>query len=94
MSPDRLNPNAVLVLLGSVMYAYVGGPVTIGGGFVIAVGLFAWRRHEEAHPDESGPTSLFGASDPTPAHIGLISSPPCFRLMPAVRVAIPSHRLC
>ena len=46
MSPDRLNPNGLLVLLGSVMYAVVGGPVVIGGGFAIALGLLAWRHYE------------------------------------------------
>jgi len=89
MSPDRLNPNGLLVLLGSVMYAVAGGPVVIGGGFAIALGLLAWRHYEASTADRSGPTSLFGASDPTSTHIRLISMPPCFSLMPAVCVATP-----
>ena len=88
MSPDRLNPNGLLVLLGSVMYAVAGGPVVIGGGFTIALGLLAWRHYEASAPNRSGPTSLFGASEPTSTHIRLISRPPTFCLMPAVCVAV------
>jgi ABC-type transport system involved in cytochrome c biogenesis permease subunit len=87
LTPDRLNPNAMLVVLGSVMYAVVGGPVVIGGGFTIALALFAIRHWEARHPGDSGPTSLFGASEPASAHLRLIVTPPAFRLMPAVCVA-------
>ena len=87
LSPDRLNPHAMLVMLGSVMYAVVGGPAVIGGGFTIALILAAWRQHERRAADRSGPTSLFGTPATTAAQERLASAPPCFGLMPALAVA-------
>lgn len=83
-TPDRLNANAMLVMLGSAMYAVVGGPVVIVGGFAIALALAAWRRHEAAQGPGAGPTSLFGASQPSRAGERLVMAPPPFRLVPAV----------
>jgi hypothetical protein len=91
MNPDRFNPHAMLVMLGSVIYAVVGGPAVIGGGFAIAVALAAWRQHERNAADRSGPTSLFGTPEPTVAHERLASAPPFFQLMPAFAVA-PAYR--
>jgi hypothetical protein len=82
LTPDRLNPNAMLVVLGSVMYAVVGGPVVIGGGFTIALVLAAWRQH--AQGPGGGPTTLFGASQPSRAQERMVMAPPWFQLMPAV----------
>ncbi len=40
----RLNPNALLVLLGTVIYVVVGGPWVVAGGVAIALGLGALHR--------------------------------------------------
>jgi hypothetical protein len=87
LTPDRLNPNAMLVMLGSVMYAVAGGPVVIGGGFTIALALGAWRQHEAARGPGAGPTSLFGASQPSRAQERLVLAPPAFRFQPAMCLA-------
>ena len=83
LSPDRLNPHAMLVMLGSVMYAVAGGPVVIGGGFAIAILLGLWRQYQREESEGSGPTSLFGASQPTRVHERLATAPPFFQLTPA-----------
>ena len=62
----RLNPNALLVLLGSAIYAAVGGPVVIAGGVAIGILLGLHHRRQEARSDGNGPTTLFGTPAPTP----------------------------
>lgn len=56
----RLNPNAVLVLLGTVIYVVVGGPAVVAGGVAIALGLGALHRPRGSESDRDGPLSLFG----------------------------------
>jgi len=57
----RLNPNAMLVLLGTVIYVVVGGPSVVVGGVAIALALGALHRPQGAGSRGDGPTSLFGA---------------------------------
>jgi len=56
----RLNPNAMLVLLGTAIYAVVGGPAVMAGGAVVAVLLGLRNRPRPAGSDDTGPMSLFG----------------------------------
>jgi hypothetical protein len=56
----RLNPNALLVLLGTVIYVVVGGPWVVAGGITIALGLGALHRPREGESGGDGPMSLFG----------------------------------
>ena len=56
----RLNPNALLVLLGTVMYVVVGGPWVVAGGVTIALGLGALHRPRGTESGGDGPMSLFG----------------------------------
>jgi hypothetical protein len=57
----RLNPNALLVLLGTVIYVVVGGPWVVVGGVAIALGLGALHRPRGTDTDGDGPMSLFGS---------------------------------
>ena len=57
----RLNPNALLVLLGTVIYVVVGGPWLVVGGVAVAFGLGALHRPRRTDNDGDGPMSLFGA---------------------------------
>lgn len=84
----RLNPHGMLVLLGATMYAVVGGSPVIGGGFLIAVTLGIWRRWE-ASAGGCGPTSLFGAAEPSQRHVRVIEAPPALRLLPAMAAVRP-----
>ncbi len=63
----KLNPNALLVLLGSAIYAAAGGPFVIAGGVVIGILLGLHHRRQEARGDGNGPTTLFGAPAPDAA---------------------------
>ena len=56
----RLNPNALLVLLGTVIYVVVGGPWVVAGGVAIALGLGALHRPRGTESGGDGPMSLFG----------------------------------
>ena len=56
----RLNPNALLVLLGTVIYVVVGGPWVVAGGMTIALGLGALHRPRDGESGGDGPMSLFG----------------------------------
>ena len=56
----RLNPNALLVLLGTVIYVVVGGPWVVAGGMAIALGLGALHRPRHGESGGDGPMSLFG----------------------------------
>ena len=57
----RLNPNALLVLLGTVIYVAVGGPWVVAGGVAIALGLGALHRPRGTESGgDDGPMSLFG----------------------------------
>ncbi len=57
----RLNPNALLVLLGTVIYVVVGGPWLVVGGVAVAFGLGALHRPRGKREHGNGPMSLFGA---------------------------------
>ena len=77
----RLNPNALLVLLGTVIYVVVGGPWVVAGGVAIALGLGALHRPRGAESGEDGPMSLFG----TPVTAGTprrVSPGPYLRAVP------------
>ena len=54
----RLNPNALLVLLGTVIYVVVGGPWVVAGGVTIALGLGALHRPRGTESGGDGPMSL------------------------------------
>ena len=56
----RLNPNALLVLLGTVIYVVVGGLWVVAGGLTIALGLGALHRPRGTESGGDGPMSLFG----------------------------------
>jgi len=84
----KLNPNAMLVLLGSAIYAVAGGPVVIGGGVVIGILLGLHHRRQEARSDQNGPTTLFGAPAPVP-HADELTRTPFLTLLPAFAVARP-----
>lgn len=56
----RLNPNAMLVLLGTAIYAVACGPAVMGGGLLVAVLLGVRNRPRPLGTDDSGPMSLFG----------------------------------
>ena len=57
----RLNPNGMLVLLGTMMYVVVGGPPVVVGGIAIALALAAYHRPGSTDSSGNGPMSLFGA---------------------------------
>ena len=82
----KLNPNALLVLLGSAIYAAAGGPLVIAGGVVIGILLGLHHRRQEARADKDGPTTLFGAPAPTPGADELLRAP-FLTLLPAFAVA-------
>ena len=69
----RLNPNGLLVLLGSFMYAIAGGPVVVAGGFAIGLMLVLLNDPGRARPEDEGPTSLFGTREPSSTHIRIVS---------------------
>jgi hypothetical protein len=71
----RLNPNGLLVLLGSFMYAYAGGPAVVAGGLAIGVLLILLNDPSRACPDDEGPTSLFGTREPSSTHIRVVTAP-------------------
>ena len=50
----RLNPNALLVLLGTVIYVVVGGPWVVAGGVAIALGLGTLHRPRGRNRAEMG----------------------------------------
>ena len=82
----RLNPNALLVLLGTVIYVAVGGPWVVGGGVAIALGLGVLHRPRGTDEDREGPTSLFG----TPATVAAprrVVPGPFLRAVPVVAYA-------
>ena len=82
----RLNPNALLVLLGTVIYVVVGGPWVVGGGVAIALGLGALHRPRGTDEGREGPTSLFG----TPATVAAprrVAPGPFLRAVPAMAYA-------
>lgn len=55
----RLNPNAMLVLLGTAIYAVVGGAPVTAGGVIVALFLAA-RHRRQSRSGGGGPISLFG----------------------------------
>jgi hypothetical protein len=71
----RLNPNGLLVLLGSFMYAYAGGPAVVAGGLAIGVLLILLNDPARACPEDEGPTSLFGTREPSASHIRVVAAP-------------------
>jgi hypothetical protein len=81
----KLNPNALLVLLGSAIYAAAGGPFVIAGGVVIGILLGLHHRRQEARGNGNGPTTLFGA--PAPASHADELRTPFLTLLPAFAVA-------
>jgi hypothetical protein len=91
----RFNPNGLLVLLGSFMYAIAGGPVVVAGGFAIGVMLVLLNDPGRQRPDDEGPTSLFGTREPSSTHIRVVSVAPrphmLFAFAPVRR--LPGHRL-
>ena len=56
----RLNPNAMLVLLGTAIYVVAGGPLIVVGGVAIALALGALHRPRAAGSEGDGPMSLLG----------------------------------
>lgn len=71
----RFNPNGLLVLLGSFMYAIAGGPAVMAGGFAIGLMLVVLNHPGRERPEDEGPTSLFGTREPTSTHIQVASRP-------------------
>ena len=71
----RFNPNGLLVLLGSFMYAIAGGPVVMAGGFAIGVLLILLNHPAHERAEDEGPTSLFGTREPSSTHIRAVASP-------------------
>jgi hypothetical protein len=72
----RLNPNGMLVLVGSVMYAIAGGPVIVAGGFAIGLALVLLHRPGGEPEDRGLPPSLFGTREPASTHYTLVLTPP------------------
>jgi hypothetical protein len=88
--PDvhRFNPNGLLVLLGSFMYATVGGPAVVAGGFAIGLMLILLNHPGHERADDEGPTSLFGTREPSSTHIRVASRarmPMVFAFAPVAR---------
>ena len=79
----RLNPNALLVLLGTVIYVVVGGPWVVAGGVAIALGLGALHRPRGAESGGDGPMSLFG-TPVTAAAPRRMAPSPFLRAVPVV----------
>lgn len=71
----RLNPNGMLVLVGSVMYAIAGGPAIVAGGFAIGLLLVFLNRPDRERSDDEFPTSLFGTREPSSTHIRVVTAP-------------------
>ena len=71
----RLNPNALLVLLGTVIYVVVGGPWVVAGGVTIALGLGALHRPRGAESGGDGPMSLFGTPATVTGPTRLVAGP-------------------
>lgn len=85
----RLNPNGMLVLVGSVMYAIAGGPVIVAGGFAIGLALVLLHR-PGAEPEDRGlPPSLFGTREPASTHYTLALTPP--RTLVLARASVPAR---
>ncbi len=59
----RLNPNALLVLLGTVIYVVVGGPWVVGGGVAIALGLGVLHRPRGTEWQGRADVAVRGACD-------------------------------
>lgn len=85
----RLNPNGMLVLVGSVMYAIAGGPVIVAGGFAIGLALALLHRPGGAPEDRGLPPSLFGTREPASMHYTLVLRPA--HTLVFARVAIPAR---
>jgi hypothetical protein len=79
----RLNPNGMLVLLGTVMYVVVGGPPIVVGGVAIALALGARHRPRGSDSTGNGPMSLFGTpvTDVSPRRIPVS---PYLRAVPVI----------
>ena len=71
----RFNPNGLLVLLGSFMYAVTGGPVVVAGGFAIGLMLILLNHPGHERANDEGPTSLFGTREPSSTHIRVVTRP-------------------
>jgi hypothetical protein len=80
----RLNPNAMLVLLGTVIYVVVGGPPVVVGGVAIALALGALHRPGGARSGGDGPTSLFGTHATVCAPRRVPPPDPFLRAVPAL----------
>ncbi len=82
----RLNPNAMLVLLGTVIYVVVGGPTVVVGGVAIALALGALHRPAGAGAGSGGdgPTSLFGTHATVCAPRRMAPPDPFLRAVPTV----------
>ena len=80
----RLNPNAMLVLLGTVIYVVVGGPPVVVGGVAIALALGALHRPRAAGSDGDGPTSLFGTYATVCAPRRVVPPSPFLRTVPVI----------
>ena len=85
----RLNPNGMLVLVGSVMYAIAGGPVIVAGGFAIGLALVLLHRPGGEPADRGLPPSLFGPREPTSTHYTLALTPP--RKLVFAREIVPAR---
>jgi hypothetical protein len=86
----RLNPNGMLVLVGSVMYAIAGGPVIVAGGFAIGLALILLHRPGDEPADRGLPPSLFGTREPSSTHIRVVTALRVHRVFacaPAIRTA-------
>lgn len=79
----RLNPNGMLVLLGTMMYVVVGGPPVVVGGVAIALALAARHRPGAEDSSGNGPMSLFGSpvTAVAPQHV---SPGPFLRAAPSI----------
>jgi hypothetical protein len=71
----RLNPNGMLVLVGSVMYAIAGGPVVVAGGLAIGLMLALLHRPGRDGGDRGFPPALFGPRAPVSTHYRLELAP-------------------
>ncbi|HEX6211671.1 MAG TPA: hypothetical protein VF136_12900 [Methylomirabilota bacterium] len=56
----RLNPNAMLVLLGVAIYTVAGGVTVVTGGAMLAMVLVLRNRPRGSAWGPGGPTLLFG----------------------------------
>ena len=80
----RLNPNAMLVLLGTVIYVVVGGPSIVVGGVSIALVLGALHRPGGVRSSGDGPTSLFGTYATVSAPRRAVRPDPFLRAVPVI----------